>query len=139
MPALHPYMETCHTRMCLGRNSEIINVIVIVTRQENIADKLTFYPSPSIKHHIYEGVCLENAYIGHFMFIGVVIIQDRKALNAFYVLMSQDGGRDPAILSARQYFGNFYRMAVELFRSLLFLCLQSALSSTIFRDLFFQC
>ena len=41
------------------------------------------------------------------MFIGVVIIQDRKALNAFYVLMSQDGGRDPAILSARQYFGNF--------------------------------
>ena len=73
------------------------------------------------------------------MFIGVVIIQDRKALNAFYVLMSQDGGRDPAILSARQYFGNFYRMAVELFRSLLFLCLQSALSSTIFRDLFFQC
>ena len=67
-----------------------------------------------------EGVCLENAYIGHFMFIGVVIIQDRKALNAFYVLMSRDGGRDPAILSARQYFGNFYRMAVELFRPLLF-------------------
>ena len=54
------------------------------------------------------------------MFIGVVIIQDRKALNAFYVLMSRDGGRDPAILSDRQYFGNFYRMAVELFRPLLF-------------------
>ena len=54
------------------------------------------------------------------MFIGVVIIQDRKALNAFYVLMSRDGGRDLAILSARQYFGNFYRMAVESFRPLLF-------------------
>ena len=28
MPALHPCVETCHTRMCLGRNSEIINVIL---------------------------------------------------------------------------------------------------------------
>ena len=74
--------------MCLGRNSEII-ISIIVSRQENIVDKLTVYPSPSSQRHIYEGVCLENAYIGHFMFIGVVIIQDRKALNAFYVLMSE--------------------------------------------------
>ena len=32
--------------MCLGRNLEII-IIIIVSRQENIVDKLTFYPSPS--------------------------------------------------------------------------------------------
>ena len=54
MPALHPYMETCHTRMCLGRNSEIINVIL----------PLSFY----LASHLWECLSGECLYWSFYVY-----------------------------------------------------------------------